>query len=290
MTTQFATLEKEITDALWSVGRDVESLSRGRWRWHVDGSGKASVDVRLEDEWLTCQLPVPSPSSEEELWRAVERSASLDGVCKIIIEPRDDTFHIRQDVPVTGNGEFANACRRALEAVASTRQKHLQVDSREKTAAGDVVIIGTEPADRGERGTMTMKEACIEAGWKWSEREGGEPFVDIEVPEGSRKVGVETFPGKGCRLLNAFVRFARAGVEEKGNGVEVFYEAWIDGRPAPAVVGHALASLSVGCRLCERELQVLGDENVARMFLELRGSFLDIESRSPRKRPPARQG
>jgi hypothetical protein len=89
---------------------------------------------------------------------------------------------------------------------------------------------------------------------------------------------------------NAFVRFARAGVEEGEKGVEAFYEVWIDERPTAAVVGHALASLSVGCRLCEKELQVLGNENVARTLLEARGSFLKPGGRSPRKKVPARQG
>lgn len=308
MTRQFATLEKEITNALSTLGSGVESSSKGKWRWYPDDSGKAPVEVRLEDEWLTCQLQVPSPSSEEELWWRVERRSLLDGVCRVIVEPRDNTFHIRQDMPVTENGDFAVACRRALEAMASARRKHFPSNGGGEAAAGE------SAAEKAGVADGTIRDACIEAGWSWCEREGSRPSVDIELPQGSRKVGVETFPGKGCRLsvslarykslngtsrvavaaflltANGVVRFARAGVEEREKGVEAFYEVWIDERPTPAVIGHALASLSVGCRLCERELQVLGDENVARMFLEVRGSLVGPGDRSPRKRPPALQG
>ncbi len=328
MTTRYATLEKEIADALWTLGRDVESSSKGRWRWCVDDSGKAPVDVRLEDDWFTCQLAVPPPSSDEELWRLAERHAFLDGACRVIVEPRDNSFHIREDVPVTENGEFGGECRRALEIVISARRTYLKSNGdggvrgiEEKNAQREREVSaqagGTNEADPPAVPTpdaAAVKDACIEAGWRWSEREGSEPWVEIDVPQGSRKIGVETFSGKGCRLsvqlarfkslsgtsraavagflltANAFVRFARAGVEEMENGVEAFCEVWIDERPTPAIVGHALASLSVGCRLCEKELQVLGDENVARMFLDLRGPFVETKDRFPHERVPVRQG
>jgi hypothetical protein len=322
MNTRFATLEKEVADALWTLGREVELSSKGGWRWHVDDRGGAPVDVRLEDEWFTCQLPVPSPSSEAELWRTVERSSFLDGACKVMVEPRDNTFHIRQDVPVTEDGDFPSFCRHALEDVVSARRKHLNsnggdaTSAREEHAKSNDTKTNELPAPLVVSTTAAgaLKDACIEAGWCWSERVGGEPSVDLDVPHGSRKVVVEAFPGEGCRLsvslarhkslsgtsraaaavflltANAFVRFARAGLEESESGVEMFYEVWIDERPTPAVVGHALSSLSIGCRFCEEELQVLGDENVARTYLETRGTLLEAGTRSPRKRVPARQG
>ena len=322
MITRFATQEKEVADVLWTLGREVESSSKGGWRWHVDDSGKAPVDVRLEDEWFTCQLPVPSPSSETELWRTVERSSFLDGMCKVMVEPRDNTFHIRQDVPVTEDGDFPNFCRRALEDVVSARRKHVNsnggdaMSAREEHARSNDTKTDELPAPLALSTTAAgaLKDACIEAGWCWSEREGGEPSVDLDVPPSSRRVVVEVFPGEGCRLsvplarhkslsgtsraavavflltANAFVRFVRAGVDESESGVEMFFEVWIDERPTPAVVDHALSSLSIGCRLCEEELRVLGDEAVARTYLETRGSFLEAGVRSPRKRAPARQG
>jgi len=325
MSKHSATLEKEITDALWTLGREVESSSKGQWRCHVGENGKAPVDVRLDDEWLTCQFPVASPSTEDELWRTVERSKSLDGACKVIVEPHDSTFHIRQDIPVTEDADFSRVCRRALEAVISARRRYVKPNGDGEAARqaesvpaddsdNDSKTGGTDPSADASTLIAALKDACVEAGWLWSEREGSRPFVDLDIPEGSRRVDVDAIPGRGCRLsvslarhkslpgtcrsavavflltANAFVRFARAGVEESENGVEMFYEVWIDERPTPAVVGHALSSLSIGCRFCEEELQVLGDEVVARTYLETRGTLLEAGTRSPRKRVPARQG
>ena len=72
--------------------------------------------------------------------------------------------------------------------------------------------------------------------------------------------------------LNGVLRFARAAGEEQKGQVAAHLEALLPHFPSAEELGHALAALSVGCRLCGREVEVLqNDLVVAREYLVARG-------------------
>ena len=79
----------------------------------------------------------------------------------------------------------------------------------------------------------------------------------------------------GVLLLTAcgLVRFARAAVEEKGGQALARFEVRFSTAPSALELTHALAALSVACRLCAQEAKALQDEEIAGKYLAIRGWF-----------------
>ncbi len=127
-------------------------------------------------------------------------------------------------------------------------------------------------------------------------RAGDQVAIELDVPdafcqalvqpkgEGGLRLRVElaTVPSActtgrhaaSALLLHAshLVRMARATARTAEGAIVYGWEISLDRVARAREVQHALAALSVACRLCAREIQLLGqDESLARKFLVVRG-------------------
>jgi hypothetical protein len=149
----------------------------------------------------------------------------------------------------------------------------------------------------------SLAELCADAGWPFCERDINSGRVELETGDDFRQALVERRKGKirtwvelaraesfegECRhalavlLLRsaAAVRFARAATRKESDGLAAGFEVLLDAQPSPTDLNHALASLSVACRVCAREAAELEDPELASSYLHLQcGSELDNTGR-----------
>ena len=137
---------------------------------------------------------------------------------------------------------------------------------------------------------------CKEAGWPLTERAGNRVAVELDVPGCFCQALVQPRGRKGLHvgvqlacapssdaasrhavnvlLLHAchFVRMARA-TARTGDGATAYgWEVSLDRVAGVREVEHALAALSVACRLSACEVSLFQqDESLARRYLMLRG-------------------
>jgi hypothetical protein len=294
--------ERSITEAMESLGFGIGTSSGGTWRIAVDSEGTA-VDARLDGGWFTCSTPVRIAPTAADLWAAVKQCPSLNGTCKAAIDPVKNRLEADVDVPIEEAGIVADACRRTMTDLLSARRALLRKRQDENKSR----CWSAEPSFAASEMVDALMDRCAEAGWPIIECENGEIRVELDRACGAGPAVVRSFGDESYRayvplgrhkalgpvgraavaafLLNAngAVRFARTGVVERDNEVESFGEVWICERPTAALLDHTFSSLSVVSRLCEKEFKALGDETVARAYLEVRGW-------SSHKLSPAHQG
>ena len=292
--------EQSITETLMALDCGVESPSRGTWRLSAE-DGTVAIDARLDESWLALSAPVRATAAADGLWEVLERCSSLESLSKAAVDPGGNRLDVHVDVPVEESTNLVDACRSAVREIVSARR--VLLGHREE--GGGQEAVGSSPAS--PEALDVLKERCDEAGWPYEERDGGELRVELSDAQGTGWATVKTFGEESYRACvplarhktlgpvgrtavavcllttNAIVRFARTGVTEGEDRIEFFGEVCGRVRPTAVVLDHAFSALSVVRRLCGKEIRVLGDEAVARAYLDVRGW-------SPHERSPARQG
>jgi hypothetical protein len=95
-----------------------------------------------------------------------------------------------------------------------------------------------------------------------------------------RRNGAEVVRQALCLYLleaNAALRFVRGFFERNGGTATAGFEVHLEGAPTPAETGHALSALSVACRHCAREMEVLKDVALAGLYGSARGLPTHVE-------------
>jgi hypothetical protein len=303
---------RSIAGAADSLGLGARSLSGGRWRIAADGEEPA-IDLRVDERWLACSTRVRPVSSAADLWAALTACPSLGGMCKPCVEPRGRDLEARVDVPLSDDTELEDACRNALGDLLSARGALFGLRG-EKSGRGDeepssetssaltqLLTSAQDPAAVEAAGG-----ACAEGDWPVVERPDGGLNVDLTGAHGPRHAKIESFGPESHRIhvrlgsakdlssagrtaasillltVNDGVRFARTAVAESGGRVEFSGEVWIRERPTGALFDHAFSALALVFRLCQTQLRVLGDQAIARAYLEVRG--WSSHARAPRRR------
>ena len=87
---------------------------------------------------------------------------------------------------------------------------------------------------------------------------------------------------------NAELMMARAGARQEGGRLETYLEATTAPDACGRELAHALAALSVGCRLCARPARALMEPQIARHYLRVRG-WDDTERRGACRRSALRR-
>jgi hypothetical protein len=79
---------------------------------------------------------------------------------------------------------------------------------------------------------------------------------------------------------NAALRIVRGFFERNGGAVAAGFEVCLEGGSEPAEAGHALAALSVACRHCAKEMEVLKDAALAGLYRSARGLPVHVKRSS----------
>jgi len=153
------------------------------------------------------------------------------------------------------------------------------------------------PENAAASGALDLSALCREAGWPFTERDGGRLAVELETAPsaGFHQALVQALPGEagvgisvdlqvmpdlssvsrealGLFLLTATgaLRMPRAIARLAGEHATVGFEVRL-GRAADAfAVGLALGACSVACDMCGPEVKVLQNERLARAYLAIR--------------------
>lgn len=281
-------LGQSVTAAFESRGIEAERTTKVTWRAYLNGGEDPEIEVRLREKWLRLSMPLGGKPERSEAWRYLEANPRLPGRCKVALDRRRCEAHLREDVCVTNGTDFAEACSNAIDNVVSARRVLLKSKKRARTRAKGK----SKPS---EQDVDSLEDILEEAGWSFSKRESGRLVVNLELPRRGRQALVEFQNPNGCRLsvrlarfktlsetgqhaaavlllmANDLVYFTRTGAERSGEGVVFFCEVRFTERPSPESLDYGLSSLSGLCHLVDKELEIFGDESVARRFLSARG-------------------
>lgn len=236
--------------------------SRGRWDLVQHG---APIAAHLDGEWLVLTSPVAAAVAPRDL---LAWNAALPGLVKFALSA-EGAVQIRAEIPVDeDSGALIRATRGGFDAA-------LAMLGGERLIP---VLADVQP---------DLARLCEEAGWKATPRGDAACVVELECPGAFHQATVAAH-GAGVRafvslpkcdesvaihllLLTAggAVRMARPTIESSEGRVNAAFEVSFPTVPAAAHLAHALAALSVACRLCAEELRALQDPDVAREFLAL---------------------
>jgi hypothetical protein len=267
---------------LSSAAGKVESGGPGWWSL-TDGNGSLRrVDVRMVDDWLRFETTPDSDLDGCGPWQLLRRTGSLDPATKLVVPVADSGAVLCADLPVRAGLEGgALATIVAQLGVETSAGKHKAGDGREggasSPASDELVDMCREAGwDATEKGDDTIRVDCTIRGSTRSFRlepaSESEAFrvvadlVDLESPSPAVRDAVAVL----LLTLSDVVWGLRGFAGESGDRMTAGIETVVWGESADAV-GDAVAAVAFGCDLAADESMALGNDAVAKKYLELRG-------------------
>ena len=146
---------------------------------------------------------------------------------------------------------------------------------------------------------LPLEQLLIEAGWPFTERSEGNYMVELDGygdfrqalvkadPDGSRRASVELAeweaPAPASKVALAVllltaagvIRMVRPVVEDFGDRMTARFEICFSPDAGSALLEQGLSSLSVACRFCGREADVLCNRRIAEKYLTVRHFKID---------------
>ncbi len=290
------TVEKKIEGVLGDCAPKVRWVRRYTWKMSFYPDRDLEIEARMIDGWLLFHTPLQNGASAHGLWQHLRANALIAGRCKIVFEPIERAMHLREDMLVIDGLDMSDDCREAVFNLTVARKalpNYLDGGSSSDAERADAES-SIAPSVTPE--SVLLEEACAEAGWPFSKRPDGRLIVDLDVPDMHHQAILESVSDSSHRVsvhlahysalteelrestaffmltMNGRIRLTRAGIEETKNGAQAYHEVRLTGQPSPVVINEALSALSVACSYCSRELRALRNENLSRLYLDLRGS------------------
>lgn len=298
MTDSLQPYDAAIDAALREHARCVEPRGAGRWEFQLGGEVPLPASAWLEGGWLRLvAVPgrqEPGPLDAPRLRQMLQDNAALQGGAKFGLNGEVAEVLPGAEIPLAD--DLADLEGRIRRACAGLGQGADAFCGRNLDAAAETLPGPELP------GGYDLASLCREAGWRIVERADGQVAVPLEVPEmylqasirprgqdGLRlEVPLEGAPGaaavchsavhvlllSACRAVRMARATARVRPAEAAEGAEEVQYGWevvLAGPVAAWELDHALAALSVACRLCAREVKTLHDETIARQYLAVRG-------------------
>ncbi len=299
MTTLLQEYEAPIADFLEQYATGVRALGDAGWEFTLPGEVPLLVTARLKKGWLRLCSPLSVPSSSrptpEILDRMLAQNIKLCGGAKFTLA--DDpplpclAAEILLDEEQSDLGvKIARACDgfgQALQEFAGERR------GRESHAEDAPATCDKEEADEL---ALDLAALCKETGWPLVQRAGDQVAVELDVAGCFCQALVQSRGQKGLHLgvdmarapssgvtsrhaLNVmllhachFLRMARATARNADGATVYGWEVALDRAASVREAEHALAALSLACRLSAREVAMFQqDESLARRYLMLRG-------------------
>jgi len=252
-----------------------EQIEPHAWKVEIANGSAVHGTARVVDEWLVLES-TPNDVAGRDPWELLGWNAALPGAVKFALRRGDATPHVRAELPLAADIDVGLRLRQSFEG--------LSVASALLTGKPHDL----SPAVDGDG--IDLPGVCAEAGWPFVARPSGALAVTLETGTGFHQA-ILTTDGSALRIsaslttddasrpavcraavaalalrASAAVRMVRAAVADRDLRLEVV----LADAPAPAEVRHALAALSVACRMTARETAVLADdETVAGLYLTL---------------------
>jgi hypothetical protein len=282
MNVSFETQERAVTEALGVSASPVVRLRAGEWRFPMVNGKSGPVHGRLDEGWLELRVPI-HPSHESSPWSLLRIGSHLHGPAKIAMRSGGRAPDLRADLSLDGDVDLEARVAAACSGLAAG----LGLIDGQKTAAP---AAGTSGAAGRDLGALLQ-----EAGWSYTDRDGGARIVDLEAPRGPYRAEVTDRKGLGVRLAaplahagtlshpsqeaiglllltaSARLRLARGAVLSAQRGLNLQLEVVFPRTPSAAEIDHALAALSVGCANFGPETEALMEKDLAVNYLLARG-------------------
>jgi hypothetical protein len=220
----------------------------------------------------------------ERLWTLLERNDRLSGGAKFVLDAADQV-QIRAEIPLDDD----EPCDDPARLIEETCRGFREALSHGSPARG--------PADSaGGPVSNDLSALLTAAGWPHTVRSNGDLVVPLDVPHGFFQAlvrpraecgvsfSVDLCSGRrltpACRAAlavlllrtSAIVRMVRAAAGEEEGLPAVRFEIMLRGELRSVQIEHALAALSVACRVSGTECGLLArDEHLSEQFLVVRG-------------------
>ena len=297
-------VERTIHGTLEKCATSVEQVARGRWVCVFANGAEVCVGATVADDWLLLDAPFEAHlapliqgaagADRGSYLRAADllrRNATLAGGVKFAVLSQAPQTRLRAEVPLD---EEVDVVRRVRQACAGLKAAAAGGASTAHTAPADCYPVSTVDTAGDDGSPFDLRCLCSATRWPFIERDASSVAVDLEVPAGFRQALVEVTDGGGvvvsvdlatcaelasppCQaawgllLLRAcgVVRMARAAAHTRDGGAATpRFEVVFPDAPAAAELAHAFATLSVACRLVDREARVLAhDAAIATEYL-----------------------
>jgi len=293
---------RTIAASLAKHAEQVEAAGPGRWSFQLDGGARLQGAACHDSGWLSMEARQirraerKQPPSER-FSRMIRANAELDDGVKFVLGDGPGEVRLAAEMPLEADDDLdpgpwiGRVCAGFREGVRRLASRAAPGPSHE---ADDVA----DPAEPDHEADGELAALCQQAQWPFTQRASGQVVVPLDVPDelrgllqaslapgpaGVRRLRVELAGAAPqtpvCRvavevlLLTACrtVRLARAiGVRVRG-GEGYGWEAVWEPEGGPRNLDHALAALSVACRMTALEVGVLHEETFARRYLAMRG-------------------
>jgi len=269
--------------------------AKGPRQWHLKASSTRSLstDARLEDEWLILEARVrgrkrqAAPCASRKLLQILELNGQLGGGARVALTS-DGLPRVKAEIPVGRGVPIDVRIKQAASGLKCAARALFRKRTREQGSAEDV-------AANARASDYDMRPVLDEAGWSYVERSGGKLAVTLEAPDAFHQAIVKCHGDETVRIavelasdgslspvrtqalalllltVSDTVRMARPTIEA-ADGYAARFEVTFGSPPCAAEVAHALAALSVACRLCAKESKVLClHDGVAQEYVCSRG-------------------
>ncbi|HEY7545991.1 MAG TPA: hypothetical protein VID27_13955, partial [Blastocatellia bacterium] len=261
-----------------SVAGFVEPSGNQRWKFALTNGRRIPASARMTDGWLLFDAPLEGIADGRDLWRLLALNARLGSNAKFALVGQ----HTRLRAEIAIDDEI-DAATRLTETCAALKEA---LSLAEGLRDDGPLSLSFTPGDN----RASLPSLCGQAGWAFTERDGGRIAVNLEARNGFHQALLEESRGGvlisteilraqnlsqpsrqslSALLLKASaeLRMARAAVEEEEGLSSIRFEARFDSLPGSAEVDCALAALSLACALCARETGALENDSLARRYL-----------------------
>jgi len=291
----FCQYDLPVAELLRRHGNAVWPAGSGAWDVQLGGGPKFKASVRLQDDWLLWQARPGrrpgKPPGARRLENLLQQNGRLAGGAKFALDAHRPQVLLAAEIPLDDQIDLD---RRIADACAGLREGRKLLAGKHPTDQDNQQENQTAPAPE-HPADCDLPGLCEQAGWPFSRRAGVRLAVPLDVREGFHQALLEPTGAGGVRawvelgnvrsgasvgriavavlLLRGCgaVRMARAAASPAADQTAFFWEiSWGD-VPGAGELDHALASLSMACRLSAREVPLVQDESIARHYLTVRG-------------------
>lgn len=271
--------------ALAALAR-VERCGTLAWRCECEGT---VVDARLGGEWLwldACAAAAGQSALAPDPWSCLASNADLSGAVRFVLSP-ELSPRLRADAVLESASSAAErvfeACTDLLAAARGVLAPPRRAGTTRPTTSISQMMCTPHPTARGAAAT-DVGVLLEETGWPCRRRGDGSWAADVDVPgqflqavvgSGDPRTAVDLAvepAGVACRAAVAIlllragdeVRLVRPSVRRE----RLRFDVGLPSGATAADAAHALAALSVACRLAAGPVELLAqDEDLARAYL-----------------------
>ena len=272
-----------VAESLEPLVAQLEEIGPQRWKFRLTDQETSPGSARLVDDWLHLRMPVEHGIESEALDWLLARNGTLPGLSKFALAETGPALCLAAELPVGDEVGFAEWLRASVDGFTEGMA----------ALGGEAASPIAEPPP--VEAAIDLAALCRETGWPHVVRPSGTIAIDLDVPHAFHQAVLQNHADHGLRVsvdlgavgnvssisLQAIgtlllaaagvVRMARPVLERPGEKLSAEWQVSLGEAATAQQLRHALAALSVACRVCARELKLLEDESIANAYLRVRG-------------------